>query len=107
MSHFVGLVILTPKYALEHTLEDALDKYFGVPGGQMTKLDLRGRSDLAKNIIVAATGKQRGEMNLCIADCGEGQTPDSSWSAESPRRCSFPWLSGSASRPYGARRRSF
>lgn len=28
MSHFVGLVILTPKYALEHTLEDALDKYY-------------------------------------------------------------------------------
>ena len=27
MSHFVGLVILTPEYANEHTLEDALAKY--------------------------------------------------------------------------------
>ena len=27
MSHFVGLVILTPEYAKEHTLEDALSKY--------------------------------------------------------------------------------
>lgn len=28
MSHFGGLVILTPKYALEHTLENSLDKYY-------------------------------------------------------------------------------
>lgn len=27
MSHFVGLVILTPEYAKEHTLEDSLSKY--------------------------------------------------------------------------------
>ena len=27
MSHFGGLVVLTPEYAKEHTLDDALAKY--------------------------------------------------------------------------------
>ena len=58
------------------SMEAALEQFYGIKPGGLMLLDSGRRSELAKNIIVAATGQIRGgQINLCIADKGEGQTP--------------------------------
>ena len=56
--------------------EEALQQFYGIKKGGLMLLDSKRKSELAKNIVVAATGQTKGgQINLCIADRGEGQTP--------------------------------
>ena len=58
------------------SMEAALEQFYGIRPGGLMLLDSRRRSELAQNIVVAASGQMRGgQINLCIADRGEGQTP--------------------------------
>ena len=57
------------------SMHAALSEFFHMRNGQLMNLDSHSRNDLAQNIILAATGKKRGEENLTIVDRGEGQTP--------------------------------
>lgn len=58
------------------SMTEALERFYNIkPGGLKYVVPAR-RSELAQNIVVAATGQTRGgQINLCIADRGEGQTP--------------------------------
>lgn len=58
------------------TMNEALKQFYDIPEGGLAMIGSSRRAELAQNIIVAASGQQRGEMNLCIADRGEGQTPN-------------------------------
>ena len=57
------------------SMREALATFFNMRNGQLMNLDPKSRNELSKNIILAATGKTRGEENLTIVDRGEGQTP--------------------------------
>ena len=57
------------------SMREALATFFKMRNGQLMNLDAKSRNELSKNIILAATGKARGEENLTIVDRGEGQTP--------------------------------
>lgn len=57
------------------SMQAALSEFFHMRNGQLMNLDTKSRNELSKNIILAATGKARGEENLTIVDRGEGQTP--------------------------------
>lgn len=54
----------------------ALERFYNISPGGLKLLSSSRRSELAQNIVVAATGEMKGgQINLCIADRGEGQTP--------------------------------
>ena len=55
----------------------ALEKFYGIRHGRIMAMDSKARNEMSTNIILAATGKQRGEENLTIVDRGEGQSPAS------------------------------
>lgn len=58
------------------SMTEALDLFYNIKPGGLKHVAPSRRSELAQNIVVAATGQTRGgEINLCIADRGEGQTP--------------------------------
>lgn len=58
------------------SMDEALEKFYGIRGG-LAALDSSKRSELAQYITIAATEDKRGgQINLCIADKGEGQTPN-------------------------------
>ena len=57
------------------SIADALEKFYGIRHGRIMAMDSKARSEMSNNIILAATGKQRGEENLTIVDRGEGQSP--------------------------------
>lgn len=57
------------------SIGEAVEQFFGVKQGRFELLPATKRTEIAKNIIVAATGQKRGELHLTIADRGEGQTP--------------------------------
>ncbi len=58
------------------SMEAALNSFFGIRPGGLKLLSFARRSELAQDIVIAATGQMRGgQINLCIADHGEGQTP--------------------------------
>ncbi|MFC1931179.1 hypothetical protein ACFLXJ_03130 [Chloroflexota bacterium] len=54
---------------------DAIERFYSIPEGKLSKLSLRERSNLAENIALVGTGSR---SNPCysIIDRGEGQTPD-------------------------------
>lgn len=56
---------------------EALKQFYHIQEGRIFYLDAKTRDRMAQNIILAATGKKRGEMNIVIVDHGEGQTPES------------------------------
>lgn len=56
------------------SMSDALRQFFNIKDGQLSYLDPKTRSKMAENIILAATGGKK-QMNIVIADKGEGQTP--------------------------------
>lgn len=58
------------------SMSEALKKFYQIDHGKIMMMDTRNRNEMSKNIILAATGKQRGEENLVIVDKGEGQTPN-------------------------------
>lgn len=55
---------------------EALKHFYQIPHGKIMMLDTKRRNEMSNDIILAATGKVRGEENLTIIDKGEGQTPD-------------------------------
>ena len=57
------------------TIVDALERFFHIQNGQIMSMDKKTRNEMSNNIILAATGKQRGEENITIVDHGEGQSP--------------------------------
>lgn len=58
------------------SMTDALEQFYNIKPGGLKLVSSARRTELAQNIIVAATGQTRGgQINLCIADRGEGQTP--------------------------------
>lgn len=57
------------------TIADALERFFHIQNGQIMSMDKKTRNEMSNNIILAATGKQRGEENITIVDHGEGQSP--------------------------------
>lgn len=58
------------------SMTEALEQFYNIKPGGLKYVAPSRRSELAQNIVVAATGQTRGgQINLCIADRGEGQTP--------------------------------
>lgn len=57
------------------SIDEALEKFYGIKRGGLMMLDSAKRTELAQEIVVAATERDR-QINLCIADRGEGQTPN-------------------------------
>lgn len=58
------------------SIAEALETFFGITGGKLQNLTEKERTGLAQNnIILAATGKSKNDLNLVIADRGEGQSP--------------------------------
>lgn len=56
------------------TMEKAIKKFYNVSNGDFMELVGSKRSELAEEIILAATGKKT-QLNLTLVDKGEGQTP--------------------------------
>ena len=58
------------------SIAEALESFFGITGGKLQNLTEKERTGLAQNnIILAATGRSKNELNIVIADRGEGQSP--------------------------------
>lgn len=61
------------------SISDAMEQYFHIKGGKLQDITPSERTNLAKSIILAATGYKPGEGSgypcITIVDCGEGQTP--------------------------------
>ena len=62
-------------YDAPKSMAEAADTFFGVKNGQLALVPARKRTEIAQNIIIAATGDKSGQLNLSIVDRGEGQTP--------------------------------
>lgn len=66
---------LDPKKQTRYqTMRDAVEDFYGVPKGDLTKIGDERIRELAKNIIVFADGPKN-QPNICILDRGEGQHP--------------------------------
>jgi hypothetical protein len=80
------------------SMQEALQTFFGMRGGQLMNLDTKRRNELAKNIVLAASGQTRGEENLTIVDRGEGQTPnrmpDTILSISKSNKLKIPFVAG-------------
>ena len=80
------------------SMQEALQTFFGMRGGQLMNLDTKRRNELAKNIVLAASGQSRGEENLTIVDRGEGQTPrrmpDTILSISKSNKLKIPFVQG-------------
>ena len=57
------------------SIADALEQFYKVRHGKIMLMDTKSRNEMSNSIILASTGKVRGEENLIIVDKGEGQTP--------------------------------
>lgn len=63
------------------SVAEALETYFSIKGGKIQDITQSSRTELAKSIILAASGNKpsRGGSasypNLTLVDCGEGQRP--------------------------------
>ena len=61
--------------AAPQSIQEALEQFFKIKHGQISRMDSKTRNEMSTSIILAATGKQRGEENIVIVDRGEGQSP--------------------------------
>lgn len=79
------------------SIQDALATFFGVPDGKLTNLDGAGRSRLAQNIFLVATGSRESPC-LTVIDRGEGQLPasfpDTLLSLHQSNKSSIPFVQG-------------
>lgn len=57
------------------SMEEAVERFFGVEDGNLAQLDDKTRRELAKNIQVIADG-DREKPNITVVDFGEGQNPE-------------------------------
>lgn len=82
------------------TMNDAAEKFFGVPGGNLARLSPTARSALAENIRVALCGKKPNDGYPCIlmVDKGEGQHPwdfeDTFLSLQAENKVKVPFVQG-------------
>ena len=58
------------------SMAEALERYMGVPGGDISKLDGPKMLKLAQNVRVMADGAKTSSPNIVVADRGEGQEPE-------------------------------
>lgn len=56
------------------TMQEAVEKFFGIPRGDFSEIMDSKRRELAKKIIIVAEGS-REKPNLLVVDRGEGQHP--------------------------------
>lgn len=61
--------------AAPRSITNALEQFFNIRHGKIMNMDTRKRNEMSNSIILAATGKVRGEENITIVDRGEGQSP--------------------------------
>ena len=61
--------------AAPRTMREAIERYLGAPGGDVSRLDDAAQRSLAWSVVVAADGSRR-KPNIAVADRGEGQHPD-------------------------------
>ncbi len=57
------------------SMQDAVEKFFGIRNGDFSEIDEKKRREIAENIQIIATG-DRDAPNLMVYDNGEGQHPD-------------------------------
>ena len=57
------------------TISEAVEAFFKIPNGKLTRISPTARSELAKRIELVATGSRQHPCYLII-DNGEGQTPN-------------------------------
>ena len=57
------------------SIAEAMEQYFKIKGGKLQDITPSERTNLAKSIILAASGDKTYPC-ITIVDCGEGQTPD-------------------------------
>ena len=58
------------------SIAESLETFFGITGGKLQNLTEKERTGLAQNnIVLAATGTDKADPNIVIADRGEGQSP--------------------------------
>ncbi|OGD83584.1 hypothetical protein A2572_04775 [Candidatus Collierbacteria bacterium RIFOXYD1_FULL_40_9] len=67
--------ILPESKEAPQTIEEAVHRFFGVFKGKLANVDPRIRSELAKNILLVATG-DKNNPSYSIIDTGEGQSPN-------------------------------
>src|SRR3989339_393984 len=65
--------ILPESKEAPQTIEEAVHRFFGVFKGKLANVDPRIRSELAKNILLVATG-DKNNPSYSIIDTGEGQS---------------------------------
>ena len=58
------------------SMSEALERYMGVPGGDIARLGAGRMRELAQNVRVVADGAKNSSPNIIVADRGEGQEPD-------------------------------
>ncbi|MCX8016125.1 MAG: hypothetical protein N2692_02380 [Patescibacteria group bacterium] len=79
------------------SIQEALKEYFGIYDGKLSNIDASQRAELAKNILLVATGEK---SNPCysIIDFGEGQTPkrmpDTFLSLNKKNKLNVPFVQG-------------
>ena len=61
--------------AAPRTMREAVERYLGAPGGDVSGLDDAAQRRLAGSVVVAADGSRK-RPNIAVADRGEGQHPD-------------------------------
>lgn len=57
------------------SMQEAVEKFFKIRGGDLTQLSDKENLELAKNIMIIADGDKR-NPNIIVVDRGEGQKPD-------------------------------
>lgn len=57
-----------------NSMSEAVERFFGIPSGDISRLDDKARRLLAQNIRVIADGS-KDKPNITIVDYGEGQNP--------------------------------
>lgn len=57
-----------------HSIQDALEKFFGLYRGRLSSIDANKRSEIAENILLVATGDKK-HPSYAVIDKGEGQSP--------------------------------
>ena len=58
------------------SIQSAVAQFFGGGGGDVAEWSKEKKREVAQGITLCATGVRPERLNITIADCGEGQTPD-------------------------------
>ena len=61
--------------AAPQTMREAVERYLGAPGGDVSRLDDASQRRIAEDVLIAADGPRK-KPNIVVSDRGEGQHPD-------------------------------